>query len=202
MTEDDDEWAVGHPIIFPYMLRVGRGCWSQFQIRVPIDDENTLVWWYSVIEGDDDGACDQSTNDVPVHDVPYLDESGDFLVTTFEGQDMMAWVTQGRIADRTTENIATADKGVAMLRRILVREIEAVENGDDPLGTLRQAPEAARITIPQSRDGFFQNADTASLDILRQPGIRTSPIVDQLVSVYVAATTEQFDRDVVAKVGE
>jgi 5,5'-dehydrodivanillate O-demethylase oxygenase subunit len=192
MTEEDDEWTVGHPIIFPYMLRVGRGCWSQFQIRVPIDDESTLIWWYSVIEGSGAVTFDQAMEDVPVHEVPYLDESGKFLVTTFEGQDMMAWVSQGRIADRTTENIATADKGVAMLRRVLLREIEAVEKGDDPLGTLRRSPDDAWITIPQSREGFFQNADSATLDILRQPGIKTSPIVDRLVSAYVGATQEMF----------
>jgi 5,5'-dehydrodivanillate O-demethylase len=45
VLDGDDEthpnWALGHPICFPNMLR-------QDQIRVPIDDTHTLFWWYNV----------------------------------------------------------------------------------------------------------------------------------------------------------
>src|SRR5262245_33138808 len=46
-TEDDDDWKVGHPLIFPIMLRVGSGNQHRMQIRVPIDDTHTWHLWYS-----------------------------------------------------------------------------------------------------------------------------------------------------------
>ena len=54
-SEDDDDWKVGHPIVFPYFLRQGGSGfhrnWGQngpaFQIRVPLDDTHTGHWWVS-----------------------------------------------------------------------------------------------------------------------------------------------------------
>ena len=182
-TEEDEAWRVGHPMVFPNILRVGQGPWSQFQIRVPVDDEHTQILWYSVIEGVDPDEPEQAS--VPVYPVPYLDEEGNFLAHTLEGQDMMVWVSQGPIADRTIENVTTSDKGVLMMRRVLLREIEAVEQGRDPMGLIRDEAKYRRIDLPQERHMFFKNADSAELHILRQPGIRHSPIVSRIVDVYV-----------------
>jgi 5,5'-dehydrodivanillate O-demethylase len=41
----------------------------------------------------------------------------------------VAQVGQGRIADRTTENLTRTDKGVLMLRQIWFRELEALKEG-------------------------------------------------------------------------
>ncbi len=44
----DDDWAIGHPMMFPYGMRVG-GMWiDQMQIRVPIDDTTTWKLFYSL----------------------------------------------------------------------------------------------------------------------------------------------------------
>src|SRR5207244_11067159 len=40
--EDADDWTVGHPLIFPYILCVGQGTSYSYQIRVPVDDTHTL----------------------------------------------------------------------------------------------------------------------------------------------------------------
>jgi 5,5'-dehydrodivanillate O-demethylase len=45
-SEDSDEWRIGHPILFPNILAVGDNRSPEFQFRVPIDDGNTLVFWY------------------------------------------------------------------------------------------------------------------------------------------------------------
>jgi 5,5'-dehydrodivanillate O-demethylase len=46
-TEDDHEWAVGHPAIFPNILFVGDMVKCNFQFRVPVDDETRLhVTWF------------------------------------------------------------------------------------------------------------------------------------------------------------
>ena len=42
-TEDDPDWRIGHPILFPNILRVG----SSFQYRVPVDDTHTMHIWFT-----------------------------------------------------------------------------------------------------------------------------------------------------------
>src|SRR6267142_158316 len=42
-TEQDPEWRIGHPVLFPNILRVG----SNFQYRVPVDDTHTLHVWFT-----------------------------------------------------------------------------------------------------------------------------------------------------------
>jgi hypothetical protein len=51
----------------------------------------------------------------------------------------MAWETQGPIADRTRERLATSDGGVTMLRDLLKRELAKVERGEDPICVYRDA---------------------------------------------------------------
>jgi hypothetical protein len=59
-------------------------------------------------------------------------------------QDHMAWETQGPIANRTVERLATSDRGIVMLREMLKREIDKAQRGLDPLGVVRD-PEHAII---------------------------------------------------------
>ena len=54
-----------------------------------------------------------------------------------QAQDHMAWETQGPIADRSVERLATADRGIVMYRAMLKREIERVQQGLDPVGVIR-----------------------------------------------------------------
>lgn len=48
--------------------------------------------------------------------------------------DYEAMVSQRKIAVRSEEHLGTTDRGIVMLRRRLLREIEAVEAGHDPVG--------------------------------------------------------------------
>ena len=52
-------------------------------------------------------------------------------------QDHMAWETQGPIADRPRERLATSDRGVVMFREMLKAEIARVQSGLDPRGVIR-----------------------------------------------------------------
>jgi 5,5'-dehydrodivanillate O-demethylase len=54
-----------------------------------------------------------------------------------QAQDHMAWETQGPVADRTRERLATSDRGVVMLRELMKREMAKVQKGLDPLGLVR-----------------------------------------------------------------
>jgi 5,5'-dehydrodivanillate O-demethylase len=52
-------------------------------------------------------------------------------------QDFTMLETQGSIAAREAEHLATSDRGVALLRTLLKREIEKVQQGLDPIGVIR-----------------------------------------------------------------
>ena len=56
----------------------------------------------------------------------------------------MALEGQGRIADRSGENLGASDRGIALYRRILRESIQAVEEGRDPKGIIR---DPARNTL-------------------------------------------------------
>jgi 5,5'-dehydrodivanillate O-demethylase len=67
-------------------------------------------------------------------------------------QDRVAQETQGVIADRTKEHLATSDQGIVLLRKMLRDSIEAVQQGRDPMGVIRDAKGNAPITFDSSRD--------------------------------------------------
>ena len=52
-------------------------------------------------------------------------------------QDRVAQESQGVIADRTKEHLATSDQGILMLRKMIRDSIEAVQQGKDPIGVIR-----------------------------------------------------------------
>jgi len=89
-SASDPEWSIGHPILFPNILRVN---WT-FQIRVPIDDTHTWHVMYQAYP-QPPGAEGKPQDHIPVYDIPIKDERGRFITDFVLGQDMMAWVTQG-----------------------------------------------------------------------------------------------------------
>jgi 5,5'-dehydrodivanillate O-demethylase len=186
-SEDSDDWTIGHPIVFPNMLAVGNGNeatrYYSFQIRVPVDNETTMHYWYNVyLPPKDAHVPPHLYKDVHLYTVPYKDDNGDFLVETVDNQDMMAWVTQGTIADRTAENLGASDKGIAMYRRVLRRELKKMEDGLDPMCVIRDPEKNRRIDLPNERDKHH-NSDGFAAFLLRTHS-RYSPIAQDLVNVF------------------
>jgi 5,5'-dehydrodivanillate O-demethylase oxygenase subunit len=185
-SEDSDDWKVGHPIVFPTMLAVGNGDAHlrsyAFQIRTPVDDEHTLHQWYNAyVPQDASRVAPHLLEHVHVYDVPYRDEHGELRVDTVDNQDMMAWCTQGKIADRTRENLGSTDQGVAMFRRMLRRELDRVQQGHDPLGTLRD-PSVAIIDLPNERNKrHFSDGFGAWL---MRTQTRYAPIAQDLIDIF------------------
>jgi Rieske oxygenase family protein len=62
-----------------------------------------------------------------------------FRLNEVQAQDHMAWETQGPIADRTRERLATSDAGIVLLREVMFREMDRVAKGLDPKGIVRVA---------------------------------------------------------------
>jgi 5,5'-dehydrodivanillate O-demethylase len=139
-AEDSTEWTVGHPILFPNILSVGDPDAPQFQIRVPMDDTHTYhVWYRCKLKAA--GTPVQSPHAIPVLDYAYKEDNGRLIVDTVSGQDMMVWVTQGAISDRTTERLASSDQGVILYRNLLEENVRKVEQGEEPMALIRDAAE-------------------------------------------------------------
>jgi 5,5'-dehydrodivanillate O-demethylase oxygenase subunit len=154
-SEDSDEWQVGHPILFPNILAVGDARVPEFQIRVPMDDTHTYHVWYWT-RPRPAGAGPQDPHTIEVAENSYMHANGRLIVETINGQDMMAWVTQGAISDRTTERLGTSDQGVILYRNVLDEQIKRVERGEDPMGVVRdRARNEPMIEIPRERKAFY-----------------------------------------------
>lgn len=168
-AEDADDWKIGHPILFPNTLAVGDASCPMFQVRVPMDDDNTLVFWYEVFPVDP-SAPPQKAEDVAVTEWPYKYDNGRLVVETISGQDMMVWVTQGPISDRTTERLGTSDKGIILYRGLLFDQMDKVALGDDPMGVIRDPAQHTVIQIPREGVshyvlGGFVPADSADVPL-------------------------------------
>jgi 5,5'-dehydrodivanillate O-demethylase len=186
-SEDSDDWRIGHPILFPNILAVGNGDeasrYFSFQIRVPVDDEHTMHLWYNAYVPPTGAEVPAHLlNKVHVYDVPYKDEHGEFIVDNVDGQDMMAWVTQGPIFDRTRENLGSSDKGIATYRRVLRRELKKIEQGLDPMGVLRDPARNQRIDLPNERKKHH-NSDGFASFMLRTHA-KYSPIAPDLARIF------------------
>jgi 5,5'-dehydrodivanillate O-demethylase len=157
-SEEDDDWKIGHPLVFPYKMWVGGNGVFQMQIRVPVDDTHTHMIFYTV-HAPEGGEIPE---DPPCVDYEYewIREDGTYIVDYIEGQDIMAWVTQGRIADRTAEKITKSDVGVIACRRMFKDQIDAVEAGRDPIAVVREPHDV--IKLPLERSKFGRGAEFAT----------------------------------------
>ncbi len=68
----------------------------------------------------------------------------DPLIQLTSAQDYVAAMGQGRIADRSDEWLGRSDAGIALLRKIFLREIEAIRSGR-PTKNWRRLSEAAEL---------------------------------------------------------
>ncbi len=63
-------------------------------------------------------------------------------------QDFVAWVGQGTIADRTQEHLASSDRGILMLRKRFLGDLEAIAKGEDPKAVVRDAEVNRCVQLP------------------------------------------------------
>jgi 5,5'-dehydrodivanillate O-demethylase len=181
-TEEDDDWKIGHPMVFPYCMWVGGNGVYQMQIRVPIDDTHTWALFYTVHAPEGAESLEQM---YPVdYEYEWQNDKGEFLVDYIEGQDIMAWVSQGAVADRTIENITKSDVGVIALRRQFRDQIEAVRAGRDPIAVTRTPHDT--IELPLERFKFGRGAEFATQWIDRG-SMKFSPQADDLKKLHIQA---------------
>ncbi len=179
-SEEDDDWKIGHPLVFPYQMWVGGNGVYQMQIRVPVDDTHTWMLFYTVHAPE--GA--ELPENPPVVDYEYQwkRDDGTLIVDYIEGQDIMAWVTQGEIADRANEKLTKSDVGVVACRRMFRDCMEAVGRGEDPPVSVVREPHDV-IKLPLERSKFGRGAEFAT-DWIDNGSMRYSPQADYMKQLH------------------
>ena len=152
--DDDRLWTVGRVCLWPNGFYLG----EHFEWRVPIDDENTLSigWFWTRVPK---GREPYVQNSIPTWHGPVTDEHGRWITSHVMNQDFVAWVGQGTIADRTREFLGSSDGGIAMMRRQLFKDLDAVAAGRDPKAVIRDPHVARLVDLPNvneaiSREGL------------------------------------------------
>jgi 5,5'-dehydrodivanillate O-demethylase len=163
VREDTDEthpyWTIGRTALWPNAFFLG----EHFEWRVPIDDENTLsvVWKFSHVPKDREPYVQQR---IPTWTGPVQDERGEWITSHVMNQDFVAWVGQGRIADRSKEHLGASDKGVVMMRRRLLEELDRVAAGQEPKGLIRDPAQNVGVRLPVATlHTTFTNQTTAEI---------------------------------------
>jgi 5,5'-dehydrodivanillate O-demethylase len=89
-------------------------------------------------------------------------------------QDMLAWVAQGPVSQRQKEHLGASDVGVIMYHKLLDDMMKKVENGEDPMGVVRDpAKNEPMIVIPREHVGYeaFRNEYDDVNDQIRELGV-------------------------------
>jgi 5,5'-dehydrodivanillate O-demethylase len=144
-TEADELWTVGRVCLWPNCLYTGK-----FEWRVPVDDGTTLhvAWFNDALPGSAPFVQDR----IPYWQGPVTDpRTGRLITSHIMNQDFVAWVGQGRIADRTREHLGESDRGIILLRRRLLEEAAMVARGGDPKAVIRDPARNVRIPLPRTR---------------------------------------------------
>ena len=134
IDETHPDWQTGHPIVFPYTLKIGGGEGAhRFLLRVPIDDEHTwYVRYTTTVHPAGTDVPVQEFGSIPVEEHPLYDEKGRLVSTDVPGQDQMTWVAQGRIVDRTRENLGATDAGIILFRKVMEENLRIVGRRQGP----------------------------------------------------------------------
>ena len=181
-TEDSDSWKIGHPLVFPNMLRVGGGGNNQMQIRVPVDDTTTHLFYYTSYRATDRRKPRPQT-DIPLYEIPLRRPDGGYALDVTDVQDLVMWVSQGPIVDRSKERLGRSDAGVAQLRRLYFFEMEKVERGQDPIAVVRDPARNQCIDLPQEHHTFGSGDAYLKTTIVTGQS-RFSPLLPDVLALY------------------
>lgn len=150
MMESDQLWTIGRVCLWPNAFCLG----DHIEWRVPIDDENMLSvsWFYTRVPVEREPYVQVR---IPSWHSPIRDSNGQWITSHVINQDILGWVGQGRIADRTKEMLGASDKGIGMLRRRFFRDLKAVAEGRDPSGLIRDPHQARLVALPSANAQYY-----------------------------------------------
>ncbi len=188
-------------IIFPYILyHGGPGQTRQeFQIGVPIDDTTTWhIYYNGIMPGHGVEVPHQDV--VPYLDLPLKDENGEYILDCIMQQDLIAWVSQGEITDRSKEQLGSSDAGVIQYRHFLQEQLAVLEAGDEPVSVFRDsglmepflhAPYTSHRAGGKKYSGLRDDANAE--DFVPQDMMRFSSNTDRVVDLHEKAQAARLD---------
>ena len=150
-TKADPLWAIGRVCLWPNGFFLG----DHFEWRVPIDDHHTLSvsWVFTRVPVEAEPYVQQR---IPTWYSPVKDEkTGRWITSHVINQDIVAWVGQGAIADRTRETLGLSDRGIVMLRRRFQSDLAAIALGQDPKGLIRDPAQNVNVALPIAEREFL-----------------------------------------------
>ena len=142
-TEEDDLWTTGRTCLWPNALYSGFPEW-----RVPVDDSHTFsfAFFNSPVPGDELFVQER----IPYWAAIVTDpNTGRWVNTHIMNQDIIAWVGQGTVADRTQEHLGESDRGVIMMRKKMLEQAEVVADGGEPKAIIRDPEQNHRLYLPR-----------------------------------------------------
>ena len=158
--EDNPNWRIGHPVLFPNILRSGTG--GTLQIRVPIDDHNTMYYYYNTHRVPSGTTAPlQADEEIPYYRIPLpgADVEGIPVWSLLDhnaGQDNVAWMSQGPVSERQKEKLGESDRGLIVYRRLLHEQLKIVADGGDPMNTFRDPAKNQCVVTPfEAMEGDF-----------------------------------------------
>ncbi len=136
-------WTIGRVCLWPNALYTG----NHFEWRVPMDDTTTLSvgWFFSRVPRDREPYVQQR---IPYWTSPVRDETGRWITSHVMNQDFVGWIGQGEVADRTQEHLGRSDRGILLMRRRFLHDIEGLAKGADPKGLIRDEESNRCVMLP------------------------------------------------------
>jgi 5,5'-dehydrodivanillate O-demethylase len=137
-------WTIGRVCLWPNTLFTG----NHFEWRVPIDDATTLSvgWFFSRVPRDREPYVQKR---VPYWYSPVKDpQTGRWITSHVMNQDFVGWVGQGIIADRTREHLGHSDRGIVMMRRRFLADLDQLAQGGEPKAVIRDPKVNACVKLP------------------------------------------------------
>jgi 5,5'-dehydrodivanillate O-demethylase oxygenase subunit len=154
--EKNPLWTIGRVCLWPNALFTG----NHFEWRVPIDDTKTLSvgWFFNRVPKEREPYVQER---IPYWTSPVIDPAtGRNITSHIMNQDFVGWVGQGEIADRTKEHLGTSDRGVVMMRRRFLADLDRLAKGEEPKAIIRDAKQNQCIQLPIIERNVFVNGLT------------------------------------------
>jgi 5,5'-dehydrodivanillate O-demethylase oxygenase subunit len=163
--------------IFPHIRRHRH----EVIIRVPVDDTTTTNFdIYPTMDGGPDQPVEHWVNDSHIdvlkalngrHRIDNVNLGGRMMPVPF--QDRMMMEGQGPISPREKWRTATSDGGLVLLHQMLMREMEKVERGLDPIGVTRDRNDGSDPPVLWEPNGRYEGRGRKVFPTEPGPAVRT-----------------------------
>jgi 5,5'-dehydrodivanillate O-demethylase len=137
VRESDWTFPNNNHIVVPGPTK--QSAWGHVSVwAVPIDDTRTMRFRIYATDRVDEGTAASVRADLTFEPTDYAqalfkgDLSGLSDQSVISAQDYVAVRGQGAICDRSQENLSSSDAGIILLRKVFLRELDAIASGAVP----------------------------------------------------------------------